>query len=187
MEIGGRPRFVAVVEQLHECLMEAKLWSCPHCGRVGTLVGHGLLVGYSEEGAFPVVRGRRFLCSDRHRRPGCGRTFSVLLAEVVRGFVARARTLWEFVLAVVGGASRRAAWTATAGGSLSLASGYRLWQRLSRAQVHIRSWLARMGSPPPSSATEPWAQLLEHLRCVFPSAGCPFLAFQDRLQVGLLG
>jgi hypothetical protein len=183
--IGKAPRFVSGREELDAELFEATLWVCPHCGRVGTLVGHGLLVGYAEDGVYPVVRGRRFFCSNRHRRPGCGRTLSVLLDDMLRGFVVRALTLFDFVVAVLAGASRQSAWQRATRGTLSVSSGYRLWRRLVEVQTHIRARVARLGTPPPSVATEPWAQLLAHLcQTLGPR---PFPAFQHRFQVGLLG
>ena len=72
-------------------------------GQIRPLIGHGFRRGYAERGSEVEVRGRRFFCSNRHRRPGCGRTFSVLLAAVVSRFVVRAVTLFRFVEFVVSG------------------------------------------------------------------------------------
>lgn len=163
-----------------------KLVPCPHCGRVGYLIGHGFLVGYSEAGQELVVRGRRIFCSNRYRRRGCGGTFSVMLADVLVGFMVRAGTLLAFLREVAGGLSRKAAWQRVAG-SFSLESGYRLWRRLSAAQGHIKALLCRQRPPPDSTSCEPLVQLLAHLRCVFPSSECPFSSFQRCFQAPLLG
>ena len=98
---------------LHQYMLSLKLVPCPHCGKVGFLIGHGFLGGYSETGQEHVVRGWRFFCSNRHRRRGCGRTFSVLLSDVLKGFMVRAHTLWNYLKKVTGGMSRRAAWEQT--------------------------------------------------------------------------
>jgi hypothetical protein len=180
-------RFAADEAALEEALRTAKLRSCPGCGLTGTLVGHGYLYGYAEREGGRVVRGRRFLCSNRFRRPGCGRTFSVLLAYVLLGFVVRTPTLWSFLRAVVAGASRRAAWLAAAAGALSISTGYRLWKRLGRAQVGIRTWLCRGYPPPASSVSLPMAQMVTHFEHVFPAHACPMTAFQSRWQRALLG
>jgi len=185
MVVLSRPRFVADEEQLDECVRQANLWACPHCGRVSTLVGHGLLVGYGEDGSFPVKRGRRFFCSNRRHRPGCGRTFSVLLDQVLCGFVVRALTLFDFVVAIVSGLTLAAAWKRAAVARFSRASGYRLWRCLRDAQPHIRGRLSCLSRPPPSTSAEPWAQLLAHLRQQFEER--PFACFQSRLQLDLLG
>jgi len=185
MVVLARPRFVAGEEQLDECVRQAKLWPCPRCGRVSALVGHGLLVGYGEDGSFPVKRGRRFFCSNRHRRHGCGRTFSVLLDQVLCGFVVRALTLFDFVVAIVSGLALAAAWKRAAAARFSKTSGYRLWRRLRRAQPDIRGRLSCLSRPPPSTAAEPWAQLLAHLRQELGEQA--FACFQSRLQLDLLG
>jgi hypothetical protein len=101
--------------------------------------------------------------------------------------VVRTETLFRFVKAIVAASSRKAAWERAAGGTLSLSSGYRLWRRLKTAQTHIRTKLFAVCLPPPSSATEPWAQLVEHLSRAFSTTCCGFSAFQRHLQTGLMG
>lgn len=106
--------------------LDAKALRCPHCGLYGTLNAHGWLFGYAEVGSTRVMRGRRLYCSDRFRRPGCGRTFSVLLSRVLAGFTVTTQTLGLFVRAVVAGACRKAAWESVVRAGLALRSGYRL-------------------------------------------------------------
>ena len=58
---------------------------CPHCKVVGTLIRHGCLYGFDESSPQrKTVRARRIFCSNRNARPGCGRTFSVWLADKIR-------------------------------------------------------------------------------------------------------
>jgi len=172
---------------LGAALEHAKLWACPRCGRTGALVGHGLVRGYGERDGTRVVRGRRLLCSNRHRRPGCGRTFSILRADVIATFLVRAPTLYQLVRTVIAGASRRAAWRVASAGAMSMSSGYRLWRRLGTAQVGIRTRLCRARPPPASTRSEPLAQMVAHLEHVFPEASCPLTAFQSRWQTSVLG
>ena len=180
-------RFVETETRLHEAVAEVKLVTCPHCQRSGTLIGHGYLRGYAERAGRQVVRGRRFFCSNRYRRPGCGRTFSILLANVVARFVVRAPTLSRYLDGVVSGSSRKAAWEASSSGALSLSSGYRLWRRLRDTQTHLRTLLCRACAPPPSEETLPMAQLWSHFLRVFASAICPLSAFQEHFQTALFG
>lgn len=106
-----RPRrFVSSEAALDEARWAAKLQACPHCGRTGTLIGHGMLFGYAERTQERVVRGRRLFCSNRNRRPGCGRTLSIWLGAVIAGFVVRTRTLSHFVGEITEGKTRKAAW-----------------------------------------------------------------------------
>lgn len=169
-------------------LFGLKLTACPHCRQTGALIGHGFLHGYAEQGSEEVVRGRRVFCSNRGRRRGCGRTFSVLLGSLLSGFVVRTLTLFCFATAVLGGQTRRAAWLREAQGALSLSSGYRLWRRLNEAQSALRGRLCRVAQPPDSVAREPLGQLLAHLVLVVgKSEADPFSALQNKLQQGLLG
>lgn len=171
--------------QLHQYLLGLAMVPCPHCRRIGYLIGHGFLRGYAENGQEQVIRGRRFFCSNRYRRRGCGGTFSVLLADMLRGFMVRARTLWRFLQGVSDGLSRKAAWE-QAQEAFSLQSGYRLWRKFNRAQTHIRAFLSRRCPAPASSSAEPMKQLLAHLKCAFPSETCPFAGFQSHFQHSLL-
>jgi len=181
-------RYVAGRQQLDEVLLHAKLMVCPHCGHVGALNGHGFLRGYAETSSVRIVRGRRLFCSNRGRRPGCGRTHSVMLATQLARSVVGTGTLRRFVEAVVEGASRSAAW-ARFGTGLCLNSGYRLWRRFDQAQSAIRTtlWRADLHAPPDSNSSWPQAQLLTHLKAVMPGAACAFASFQVRFQQGLLG
>lgn len=131
------------------------------------------------------MRGRRFFCSSRFRRAGCGRTFSVLLMTVIAGFSVRAHTLFRFVEAALGGLSRSAAWQVVAAGALSLSSGYRLWRRVREAQSALRARLCRQRAPPACLHPEPLAALLAHFRSAFPDAVCPFSSLQAYSQQGL--
>ena len=179
-------RFVSDETALAEALHGIKLWSCPHCRQSGTLIGHGFVRGYAERGSGLVVRGRRFFCSDRGQRPGCGRTLSVMLQTVLTGFVVRTLTLYCFVQAVQSGLTRRAGWRRAAQGALSLSSGYRLWRRLCAGQSALRARLCRESPAPPSNAREPLAQLCAHLRLVIGEGVSDlFSAFQLRFGRGL--
>ena len=180
------PHFVAEPGDLAEVLHHAKQHGCPHCRRTGTLIGHGLLFGYAEHGSERVLRGRRLLCSKRHRRPGCGRTWSVRLTSVIAGFSVRTAALSHLLSAVVQGIGRKATWTAQAPG-LSTRSGYRLWRRLCAAQSHIRTALCSLCPTPPSKDPRPIAQLLAHLEHALGTAHCVLASFQLTFQRSVLG
>jgi hypothetical protein len=180
------PRFARDVPALSEVLLGIKLVACPHCRRSGALIGHGFLRGYAERSSGEVVRGRRFFCSNRALRWGCGRTFSVAVMSVLLGFVIGTLTLFRFAQAVLGGLTRRAAWLREASGAFALSSGYRLWRRLQGAQSTLRSRLSREAPAPLCAAREPLAQLLAHFGAVF-GVDDPdlFATFQAHLQCAL--
>jgi hypothetical protein len=159
----------------------------PQCRRVGCLIGHGALRGYGE-GSQRVIRGQRVVCSARRRRGavGCGRTFSLLRADVLDRRQVRAPQLFAFFSGMLRGLSRRAAWRAL-GLSVSLRHAYRLWQAFLNHQLRLRELLNRLGPPPASAVAEPALQVLEHLQRVFAAAPCPVAAFQLHFQEGFLG
>lgn len=182
------PRFVRDERELTEVRSELKLWSCPHCGRTETLIGHGYVRGYGEHGTTQEVRGRRIFCSNRQRRPGCGRTVSASLMTAMLGFVVRTLSLFRFAKAVLGGLTRRAAWLAEASGTFSLSSGYRLWRRLNAAQSALRTRLSGLAQAPACGEQRPLAQLLAHMEIVVGADGQErdlFAAFQLLMQRGL--
>ena len=134
-----------------------------------------------------MLRGRRFFCSNRALRFGCGRTFSVALTDVLCGFVVRTLTLFCFAQAVLAGLTRRAAWLREASGAFSLTSGYRLWRRLQGAQSALRSRLSREAPAPLCAAREPLAQLLAHFALVLGDGESElFAAYQAQVQSALL-
>jgi hypothetical protein len=166
--------WIALVERL-------KLTPCPHCKAVGTLIRHGSLRGYDD--ANPqrkVLRARRVFGSNRHRRPGCGRTVSVFLAEKLRRSSLSARTLVAFLRhAATDGiaAAARAVKTPLSGRTLQRVGG-----RFDRAQSRIRTALLGRG-PPPRGPNRPArrpdaAQVLAHLEAAFPHDPSPIAAYQ---------
>jgi len=179
-------KYVSNKLELIQYLSTIKFVSCPHCGQVGYLICHGKLRGYSENNSDLVIRGQRIFCSNRYNKLGCGRTFSVLLADFIRGFVVNVFTLWKFVLKLSNGFSVKAAWK-SAGSSFSLASGYRLLKRLQLGEHHLRTLLCKkMKKPPDSDSSSHLFQTLIHIQKAFPEDECGFFAFQLYFQRSLL-
>lgn len=171
--------------QLNQDISEIKLLPCPHCRSIGFLICHGFLRGYAEFEQDQVIRGRRFFCSNRYRKKGCGGTYSVMLASVMRGFTVRVQTLWSFLKRVSLGLNRKAAWQQVQKG-FSIQSGYRLWHRFNQAQTQMRTLLCRHGPPPDCDSEQPFIQLIQHFSSVFISNTCPFESFQMQFQCPLL-
>lgn len=154
---------------------------CPHCNTVGALIRHGSLSGYDDGSPQrKTLRARRIFCSNRNRRPGCGQTFSVWVADKIRRLSLSTRGLWKFLKRAVAGSI--AAATAAADGHLSDRTWQRIWKRFDHGQSMIRT--ALVGRCPSAPApTEPSrrpaaAQVLAHLQAAFPDADCPIAAFQ---------
>lgn len=169
------PRYAWDEAELRALCRQAKAWRCPHCGRHGTLNGHGALRGCGEESAGKdALRGRRFFCSNRGRRGGCGRTFSVWLAGVIAGATVRSVELWRFYQARFRRSSVFAAWESLRS-RFSVETAGRWWRRWHRGQFQLRELLCRQRAPPPEG------DLPGHLAAVFGS-GDPIALFQWREQ-----
>ena len=159
------PRFAPHRHALDALVERLKLLPCAHCGAYDTLIGHGFLRGYAEHGSDRIVRGRRFFCSNRGRRRGCGRTLSVALAEMLSRFLVTATALWQLLCGLSRGLAVEPAARAT-GWPLSARSAYRLAARMRRAAPSWRAWLSARSAPPACDSPAPLAQLCAHFRAV---------------------
>lgn len=162
--------------------------ACPHCKVFGTLIQHGFLYGFDDRNPpRKTRRARRVFCSNRHRRPGCGRTFSVWLADKIRRLNLTTGSLWRFLRHAAAGPIA-AAIHALEGRSDR--TWQRLWKRFERGQSKIRTALLGRCPPPelpPRSPPQtPAAQVLAHLHAAFPDAPCPIAAFQHSLRTFFL-
>jgi hypothetical protein len=158
---------------------------CPTCGKVGALILHGPLRGYCGCADWGRVRGHRLLCSNRHRRAGCGHTFSMVLSWVLRGRQATAPQLWALLASLRRGEGLARAWRGAAPG-LSRRTGCRLLRLLLDIQAAIRTLLHAVATPPACPCARPLSQVTDHLLGVFATAACPVAAFQERFGRGFL-
>ena len=173
-------RYAKNEAELIELARQMKRWACPHCGRQETINAHGALRGNAESGPGKgALRGRRFFCSNRGNRPGCGQTFSIWLATMIAGASVRSRGLWRFYQAKLAAESVFAAWAGLRGG-FSLEAAYRWWRRWPRAEIELRSWLCDQRGPPAEG------QVLGQLAAVFGTDD-PIAGFQAETQRGWPG
>jgi len=145
-----------------------KLLPCPHCRRVGMLIHHGYVWGRPGIGPERTRRARRFFCSNRRRRHGCGRTFSVYRADVLPGFSLTTSVAWLFLSAVATGASLEMSYlTLPADVPFSWSTLLRFWRRFRRHLPAIRSRLVdncRLQAVAPTDVTrETIRHLTRHL------------------------
>lgn len=182
----GERELFAIYEKL-------KQTPCPYCKRTGTLNRHGTLSGYDESSRRrKTVRARRVYCSKRNARPGCGRTFSIWLANKIRRFGLTTVCLHEFLKLVVTGGIAAAIGDLDC--HLSDRTLQRIWARFNQHQSKIRTALLTRCPPPQHSAESPQtpaAQVLAHLSVAFsgsaiPDAVCPIAAFQDTMRTFFL-
>lgn len=123
------------------------------------------------------------LCSNRHRRLGCGRTFAVTLACVLRRRVANTASLSTVWRAFAQGGSP----SGTTEAGLTSRSRARLLAALGQAQHRVRTWLLSIEPPPASTDPRPLAGLWHHLLAAVGEAHCPLAALQLRTGQHLFG
>jgi len=165
--------WTSIAEQL-------KQMPCPHCKAVGTLNRHGSISG-CDETSTGVLRARRVFCSNRNARPGCGRTFSIWLADKILRVKLTTRGLWQFLKKAVSDGITAAIDAASDACRLSGRVLQRIWQRFDRRQSHIRTVLWAQRPPPdlPGDSQSTQAEVLAHLQAAFPDADCPIAAYQQ--------
>ena len=125
-------------------------------------------------------------CSNRGQRGGCGRSFSIFLAEVLPRHTVTAPWLWKLLCRLLAGGSIKAAVEALAP-PFALETLYHLLQRLRRRLSDLRSRLCHEQKAPDSSQSDPLLQTAEHLQIVFASDTCAPVSFQQRFQHPLMG
>jgi hypothetical protein len=160
---------------------QLKQTPCPHCNRRGQLIRHGFLTGYDIHSLNKtMIRGYRFYCSNRNRRAGCGRTFSLLLSRLIKQFTITTAMLWQicsFLLKdeTVSGMNAKLP------ARLSVTSVYRLIKTLSLSQSKIRTRLYRHGKTARQQEQSPLHQTLNHLKQNFGRVN-PIRKYQEAFQ-----
>jgi hypothetical protein len=179
--VSAKHWFYRTAEQWMAIAERLKQTPCPHCQVVGALIRHGLLYGFDETSKQKTLRARRIFCSNRNQRRGCGRTFSVWLADKIRRLGLTTNGLWRFLQRAVADGIRAASHGSD--GPRSERTLLRLWKRFQLSQSTIRTALFGR-CPPPELPAEyrSAAQVLAHLQDAFPDAPCPIAAFQQMLR-----
>lgn len=174
-------------EDFDAFLNELKIKPCPYCKRFGTLNRHGFLRGYDENyQQQKIVRAQRVFCSNRNRAAGCGRTFSVCLANKVKRLFLTAPRLWSFLKQVVSGGDKTQAFRSLNCGR-SGSAPYRIWRRFLESQSVIRTALSGLCRPPDITSDQPAELTLAHLEAAFEDHPLdPIAAFQATLQVSFM-
>lgn len=181
-------RYYSSEDEFQSFRRNLKQMPCPHCGLIGALVLNGRLYGYDERlQNKKIIRGRRIFCNNRKaRNNGCGGSFCILAADVIKNFSISAHSLWSFLKGIINLPDRLPSFRKL-DTTFNESSAYRLWKRFKNGQARIRGFLTRH-SPRPKLPVTPCAvtQTIAHLRSVFKETACPIAAFQRRFQVSFL-
>ncbi len=125
-------------------------------------------------------------CSNRGQRGGCGKTFSLVLADVLPRHTLNASQVWRWLVELLAGLSVKAA-VEKLRLPFALETIYRLRHRLQQGLAPVRTRLCRELSPPVSRQSQPLLQTVEHRRAGFPASACPPADFQLHFQHPWLG
>jgi hypothetical protein len=148
---------------------------------------HSILYGNDPSSAANKrQRGQRVFCSNRGQRGGCGRTFSLVPAAVLPRHTITASLLWQWLSALLTGASVKAA-VEKLRLPFALETLYRLRRQLQHKLDQVRARLCQKQPPPASTHTDPLGQTIEHLQQAFAGNGCPLEEFQLHFQCPFLG
>ncbi len=171
-----------------DLLAKLKSTSCPHCKITGALIKHGFLRGYDEQHQLgKTVRAARVFCSNRvtgyGRAGGCGRTFSVWIADKIKHLFLSADSLWNYLSSAVSSGNKLDAFRKLNSG-LSDSAAYHIWRRFLNAQAAIRTALSGMCEPPQIVSDCPAQLTLAHLAQAFKEhLLSPIAAFGAALQI----
>ncbi len=176
-------RICSSKQELDDLFAKLKITPCPHCKITGALVKHGFLRGYDQNNHLnKTVRAARVFCSNRHRATGCGRTFSVWLANKIKRLFLSADSLWQFLNQAVSSRNKLQAFRDLDSG-LSDSAPYHIWRRFLNSQSAIRTALAVLCEPPKIVSGCPAQQTLAHLQKAFKEHPLsPIAAFGATLQ-----
>jgi len=177
----------ASTQQRDDQLARLKGYRCPHCKHAGALNRHGFLKGYDEDHfKQKTIRALRIFCSNRAGALGCGKTFSVWIANKVKRLFLDTHSLWRFLQQAAQNGNRSEAF-AQLDCSLSHSATYRIWKRYLKALSAIRTALLAICQPPKKqsrrdSQTAAQATIV-HLREAFKDSQLnPIAAYQVAMQ-----
>jgi len=175
-------KFFRSHEELTLFCQKIKLELCPHCKQSGFLNLHGFLRGNDENTTQGIVtRGRRFFCSNRGNRKGCGKTFSILKSFYIWNHTITVILLWKIIEFLLNDMP-----ITRATNLFNTSTIFRIIKKLSLRQSFIRQKL--LVHPPPEAirSPKPIHQTMQHLVKTFAEFQNPFEAFQNTFQVSIL-
>ncbi len=159
-----------------------KMYLWPFCRKQGYLIMHDYIKGYSDLYNFELgIKGRRIFCSNRNKRKGCGRTWSMYLQLVIPGFSIGIKTL---TLIISCKATIFETWKKSFT-HLSLSTYYRLHKCFEKQIPEIRTRLIEHFKPPPPQSN-PITQTIEHIKYFHPSLLSATALFQTTFQISIL-
>ncbi len=132
------------------------------------------------------VRGQRIFCCNRGQRGGCGRTFSLYLAEVLPRHTVSASMLWQVLCNLRADSSVKA-------GVESLRPHFALetlYHLLGRFRLRLPELVSQLNNQSPESKVNLFDPLLrgaEDFQSAFAQEESPLAQFQLHFQKSVMG
>jgi hypothetical protein len=164
------PKFVDSNKRLTEIADSIRMRFCIHCQKHGSLVKHGFVWGpdYEQKKAnISRIKARRFYCSNRGLRNGCGRTITVHLCNSIPHHRTLACTLWQWLLSVLTEENVHQAWHHFRL-KFSLSTGYRLWHKAHNHLSYWRNQLAQVSEWSDIKGKTNFSFVINHFKASFP-------------------
>jgi hypothetical protein len=177
-------RICSSKQELDDLYSKLKLTPCPHCKTVGNLIKHGFLRGYDTLHQLnKTVRASRVFCSNRSAAAsGCGRTFSIWMADKIKQLFLSCEQLWLFLTSAQNSGNKLDAFRKL-DCKLSHSATYHIWRRFSSAQAAVRTKLFALCDPPQIVSDCQEQLTLAHLQKAFKDHPLsPITAFQATLK-----
>jgi hypothetical protein len=181
------PQFYRSDAEFRRIHLRLKQYSCPHCRMTHTLILHGYLSGYDLKRPHrSLIRGHRIFCSNRNRRGGCGKTWSIMMSSIIKNFIIQTAHLWDFLRNIGKGMNIFQSFNILKI-PFSPTSIYRLYKRVYENQHHIRSHLIRRLAPPQNvQHINPLVKTILHIESAFKRNSNAPAAFQYIFQRSFL-
>jgi hypothetical protein len=163
-----------------------KLFPCPHCKRIGSLILHGYIHGYNHSSLHREQKGHRILCNKRRKhKQGCGKTIACYCADYIPYLWYTLPSFWECICKLLTGTTITTAFCTLL--RISTRTAYRLFTRFKHSQHTIRSKLLTIKDSPPSTASSSaLIQTVLHLHEAFTGCDNPLIAYQLQFQVSVM-
>ncbi len=172
-------------QDLEQYKSEIKQELCPNpkCRKIGFLNCHSIIYGaYSSDNTNNDVKGQRIFCCNTGNRNGCGKTFALYYASILKHRVIQAKDIWTWLLFIL---KHGFCYKAMDRCSIpfSLRCKVHLLKAFIKNQSRIRSYLCRFKKPPNVQNQRNIIQTILHLNDCFSQSECAITQFQSHFQV----
>lgn len=111
---------------------------CKNCGTHENLILHGY--SYKTQNIYKIKTGRRFFCSNRWNKKGCGRTVQKYIKKFIPFHLYSTLQIFTFIINIIHGCSVKKSYT-KATDSINHRNGYRWLKKLKDKSYEVRAYV----------------------------------------------